>query len=130
MYTVKDIATKFHISEHAVRYYCDEKLIPSLERDKNNRRIFNDIDLQWFQAILCLRSCGMSIKAIKEYVDLCLLGDDTVKARKKIIEEQKKIIEKKLTDLNQSLAFLNYKLDLYNDILHGKIKDITNPLNE
>lgn len=127
MLTVKDVAKKFNISEHAVRYYSDENLIPNLKRDKNNNRIFDEETLNWIQGIICLRNCGMSIKSIKEYVNLCLIGDSTVKERKNIILEQKKLIDEEIKKLNQSSIFLNHKLEVYNKVLSNQIKDPTNP---
>ena len=127
MLTVKDVAKKFNISEHAVRYYSDENLIPNLKRDKNNNRIFDEETLNWIQEIICLRNCGMSIKSIKEYVNLCLIGDSTVKERKNIILEQKKLIDEEIKKLNQSSIFLNHKLEIYDKVLSNQIKDPTNP---
>lgn len=127
MLTVKDVAKKFNISEHAVRYYSDENLIPNLKRDKNNNRIFDEEALNWIQEIICLRNCGMSIKSIKEYVNLCLIGDSTVKERKNIILEQKKLIDEEIKKLNQSSIFLNHKLEIYDKVLSNQIKDPTNP---
>lgn len=127
MLTAKDVAKKFNISEHAVRYYSDENLIPNLKRDKNNNRIFDEEALNWIQGIICLRNCGMSIKSIKEYVNLCLIGDSTVKERKNIILEQKKLIDEEIKKLNQSSIFLNHKLEVYNKVLSNQIKDPTNP---
>lgn len=127
MLTVKDVAKKFNISEHAVRYYSDENLIPNLKRDKNNNRIFDEETLNWIQGIICLRNCGMSIKSIKEYVNLCLIGDSTVKERKNIILEQKKLIDEEIKKLNQSTIFLNHKLEIYDKVLSNQIKDPTNP---
>lgn len=127
MLTVKDVAKKFNISEHAVRYYSDENLIPNLKRDKNNNRIFDEEALNWIQGIICLRNCGMSIKSIKEYVNLCLIGDSTVKKRKNIILEQKKLIDEEIKKLNQSSIFLNHKLEIYDKVLSNQIKDPTNP---
>lgn len=127
MLTEKDVAQKFNISEHAVRYYSDENLIPNLKRDKNNNRIFDEETLNWIQGIICLRNCGMSIKSIKEYVNLCLIGDSTVKERKNIILEQKKLIDEEIKKLNQSSIFLNHKLEIYDKVLSNQIKDPTNP---
>lgn len=42
MYTVKEIAKLLNMSEHSVRYYCDTGLVPSLKRNKNGSRIFNE----------------------------------------------------------------------------------------
>ena len=70
-YTVKQLADKMEISEHTLRYYTDMGLLPC-GRDKNNRRVFDQESVNWVEGIKCLRSCGMSIEAIKEYSDLCM----------------------------------------------------------
>lgn len=127
MLTVKEVAKKFNISEHTIRYYSDENLIPDLKRDKNNNRMFDETSINWLQGIICLRNCGMSIKSIKEYVELCLIGDSTVKERKNIILEQKAIIDKQIEKLNESSMFLNHKLEIYDKVLSNEIKDPTNP---
>ena len=70
MYTVKEIAKCIGVSEHTVRYYTDMGLVPSLKRDKNGNRIFDEEAKNWLIGVKHLRGSGMSIKAIKEYVNL------------------------------------------------------------
>ena len=71
----------------------------------------------------------MSIKSIKEYVDLCIIGDSTILQRLDIINSQKVIIDKKIQELKESSLFLENKKDLYDDIIKNNKKDITNPNN-
>ena len=73
--------------------------------------------------------CGMSIKSIKEYVDLCIIGDSTILQRLDIINNQKEIIDEKIQELKESSLFLENKKDLYDDIIKNNKKDITNPNN-
>ena len=129
MLTVKEVSKKFNISEYALRYYTDENLIPSIKRDKNNIRVFDEESLNWLKTIICLRKCGMSIKSIKEYVDLCIIGDSTILQRLDIINSQKVIIDKKIQELKESSLFLEKKKELYDDIIKNNKKDITNPNN-
>lgn len=129
MLTVKEVSKKFNISEYTLRYYTDENLIPSIKRDKNNIRVFDEESLNWLKTIICLRKCGMSIKSIKEYVDLCIIGDSTILQRLDIINSQKVIIYKKIQELKESSLFLEKKKDLYDDIIKNNKKDITNPNN-
>lgn len=129
MLTVKEVSKKFNISEYTLRYYTDENLIPSIKRDKNNIRVFDEESLNWLKTIICLRKCGMSIKSIKEYVDLCIIGDSTILQRIDIINSQKVIIDKKIQELKESSLFLEKKKDLYDDIIKNNKKDITNPNN-
>lgn len=129
MLTVKEVSKKFNISEYTLRYYTDENLIPSIKRDKNNIRVFEEESLNWLKTIICLRKCGMYIKSIKEYVDLCIIGDSTILQRLDIINSQKVIIDKKIQELKESSLFLEKKKDLYDDIIKNNKKDITNPNN-
>ena len=129
MLNVKEVSKKFNISEYTLRYYTDENLIPSIKRDKNNIRVFDEESLNWLKTIICLRKCGMSIKSIKEYVDLCIIGDSTILQRLDIINSQEVIIDKKIQELKESSLFLEKKKDLYDDIIKNNKKDITNPNN-
>lgn len=127
MLTVKEVASKFNISEHTIRYYSDQNLIPGLKRDKNNNRIFDENSLNWLQGVIYLRNCGMSIKSIKEYIALCLIGDSTTQQRKNIILEQKNIIDKKIARLQECSNYLEQKSKTYDKVISNEIKDPTNP---
>ena len=70
MYSVKEVAEIFNISVHKVRYYDDCGLIPDVIRDSSKKRIFSDESLEWFFICITLRNTGLSIKNIKNYVEL------------------------------------------------------------
>ncbi len=129
MYTVKEIATKLHITEHTVRFYSDQGLIPPVKRDKNNNRIFDDACLNWFIGVKHLRNSGMSIEAIKEYVRLCLEGDQTIKRRYEILKRQKEIAEIDFEEARLRLDYMTKKLDHYQDIINKTIEDDMNMAN-
>ncbi|MGM9970161.1 MAG: MerR family transcriptional regulator [Anaeroplasma sp.] len=125
-YTIKDITEMFGLTEHTVRYYCDMGLLP-VQRDKNNRRIFNQESLNWFEGIKCLRGCGMSIEAIKKYSDLCLNGNSNLEQRYEIIKEQLPNVQKQYDEAKQRLDYIKHKIKDYEDMLSGKIPDKSNP---
>jgi DNA-binding transcriptional MerR regulator len=89
MYTIKETAKLMEMTEHTLRYYTDKGLVPTVKRDKNNNRLFDDESINWLTGIKYLRASGMSIEAIKEYIDLCLEGDSTIEQRYQIILKQK-----------------------------------------
>ena len=68
----------------ALKYYCNEGLVPNVKRDKNNRRIFDEKDIKWIKDLVCLKKCGMSIQEMKDYLALCLEGPSTITRRKEI----------------------------------------------
>lgn len=127
MYTVKEIAKCLDMTEHTVRYYTDMGLVPPLQRDKNGNRLFDEASKNWLIGIKNLRGSGMSIKAIKEYVNLCLEGDSTIEVRYAIILEQKKRLEEQLKEMNQRYQYMEQKANMYQDIMNHGIPDNTNP---
>lgn len=74
IYTLKQFAEMFQVTEHTIRYYTDIHLLPC-QRDSGNRRIFNEESINWMQGISCLKGCGASIEDIKEYCELCRLPE-------------------------------------------------------
>jgi DNA-binding transcriptional MerR regulator len=112
-YSIKEVAEKFKISPHTLRYYEKEGLLPAIQRTDKGLRLYNDVDLEWLQLIYCMRATGMSIAYIKNYVDLCRLGEDTVSERRQIILKQKEIIEAHLKEYRNFLKMVNKKLSAY-----------------
>lgn len=128
MYTIKEFALKFNITEHTVRYYTDIGLLPC-KRDGANRRVFDDESANWMQGILCLKGCGASLEDIKEYCELCKLSEakDNLEARYKIILKQKEKAYELLKEAENTVEYLENKAKHYEDILAGKSDDDTNP---
>ena len=65
MYTVKEVSRLLGLSEHTIRFYSDKGLVPSLRRDKNNNRIFDEEAINWLTGVKYLRDCGMPLHAIR-----------------------------------------------------------------
>lgn len=126
-YTIKQVAQKVELTEYTLRYYEKEGLLPSIERDAHGIRLFKDNDIEWIRLICCLRDTGMSISKIKDYVDLCIEGDNTIELRRQIILNQKTVTEQKIEEMNQHLKMINKKLEYYNEFVAGKHRDSCNP---
>lgn len=128
MYTVKQVAEKLDMNPHTVRFYTDKNLIPNLKRGENNVRMFDEDAINWLTGVKALRECGMSIIAIKNYVDLCLIGQDAIPERIEIVREQKEIVNKELEKMQRCSNYLNEKLDFYERLEKGEEPfDKTNP---
>lgn len=127
MYTVKEVAQLLGLTQHTIRFYTDKGLVPSLQRDKNNNRIFNDDSIQWLSAAKKLKKCGMSVEDIKKYVDLCLEGGSTLQERYEIILKQKELVLAQLEEIKSMAEYITNKEKRYRDIINGLIQDDTNP---
>lgn len=127
MYTVKELSKILDLTEHTVRFYTDKGLVPNVQRDKNNTRLFDDESINWLTGVKYLKQCGMSVEDIKSYVDLCLEGDSTIQERYAIILQQK---EAALAQLEEAKIRANYMMEKsvhYLDIINRVIPDDTNP---
>lgn len=116
-YTIGEVAKKMHVSIHTLRYYDNEGLLPFVQRKHNGQRIFTHRDLIFLNTIECLKSTGMPLKDIKQYIEWCLEGMPTVPQRYKLFIERKAIVEKQIEEMQKILKTINYKCDFYKEAL-------------
>lgn len=115
-YTIKQVSEKIKLSEHTLRYYDREGLMPLLKRSSTGIRLYTENDVNWLELICCLKNSGMSLSEIKEFMNLCLQGEKTCEERKDILEHHKKDILNQIGYLKRSLNTINYKIDHYKEI--------------
>ena len=130
MYTIKEVAKLMNISEHTLRFWAKSGFFPSITRDSNNVRLFSEHDLGWVKIVKCLRSVGTENKAIKRYIDLCMVGDATIPERFGIIKETKIKALQQMEDLKKQLELLDYKENYYENLIKNNEKDKYNPVND
>ena len=128
IYTLKQFAEMFQTTEHTIRYYTDINLLPC-ERDKGNRRIFNEESVNWMQGIACLKGCGASIEVIQEYCELCRQPEsrETLSARYQIILRQREQAYRRIEEAKAVAVYMDEKVKHYESVLKGDIPDDTNP---
>ena len=130
MYTIKEVAKLMNISEHTLRFWAKSGFFPSITRDSNNVRLFSEHDLGWVKIVKCLRSVGTENKAIKRYIDLCMVGDSTLPERFGIIKATKIKALQQMEDLKKQLELLDYKENYYENLIKNNEKDKYNPVND
>lgn len=123
--TISEVSKKYNITADTIRYYEKEGLIPTIPRNKNGIRDFDENSCGWIEFIKCMRSAGLEIETLKRYVSLFRQGTKTVKERKILLEEQREKLLKKQEDIKATLDRLNYKIEKYEEIEKGKLKDFT-----
>ncbi|EGW39687.1 MerR family transcriptional regulator [Desulfosporosinus sp. OT] len=112
-YTISQVAKKFDLTAHTIRYYDKEGLLPFVDRSKTGNREFSDSDLDWLKLICCLKNTGMPIKQIKQYIGWCLQGDDTIEIRRQMFLDHRKEVLKQMDNLKENLKIIDYKLEFY-----------------
>lgn len=118
-YTILEAEHKSGIPSRKIRFWLDKGLFPQIYKNKNGVRLFSAKDIDWLCWINFYRELGMSIKELKYYKDLCDKGDETLKERLKIIQEQKKKNLAQLTKAQENILMLEYKEDLYTKLIEN-----------
>lgn len=115
--TIGEVSKKFEISTDTLRYYERIGLIPPVPRNKSGLRDYNEDSCNWINFIKCMRSAGMPIEALIEYVQLFQMSDSTIEARKSLLVEQLKNLEVKRDNIQHTIDRLNIKIQHYDDII-------------
>lgn len=120
--TMKQACEATGMGYEALKFYCNEGLVPNVKRAGNNYRVFDEHDINWIRSLACLKKCGMSIQEMKEYLALCLQGQSTIPERMELLQNYKANIHERMAELQESLDFIAWKENFYRDVLDGKIE--------
>ncbi len=115
--TIKEVSEKYCVTQDALRYYERAGMIPPVTRTAGGIRDYREEDLAWVELALCMRSAGLSVEAISEYVRLSRLGDGTIKDRLALLQGQREVLLERQRQIAGTLDRLNYKISRYEDAL-------------
>lgn len=125
-YSMKQACQEVGMTYEALKFYCNQGLVPNVKRDKNNYRVFDERDIQWIKGLTCLKRCGMSLEDMKRYLALCLKGKSTIPERKEILSKQRALLMERMKNLQEDIAYIDWKQGYYDDVLSGKTKYTSN----
>ncbi|MDE5620840.1 MAG: MerR family transcriptional regulator [Ruminococcus sp.] len=111
--TIKEVSEKYDISQDTLRYYERIGMIPPVTRTSGGIRDYQEEDLNWVQLAKCMRSAGLPVEAMIEYVRLTHEGDSTIPARLQLLVEQKEILIEQRKKIDITIERLNYKIGRY-----------------
>ena len=113
--TIAEAARQYGLTPDTLRYYERIGLLPEVGRTPGGIRDYTEGDCRWISYIKCMRSAGVSVETLAEYVRLFRQGAETIPARKKLLMEQREQIVARIAELNEVLAKLDWKLDGYEE---------------
>ena len=123
-YSIAEVAKKYNLAPHTLRYYDKEGLLPFMQRTASGVRIFSDRDLFLLDVILCLKDSGLAIKQIKSYIEWCVEGDASLKPRLDFMLNHKKEMQKQIDELNKHMELIDYKIWYYETSIEAGTSDI------
>ena len=87
--TIAEVSKKMELSTDTLRYYERIGIIPEVERSESGIRNYTEHDLVWIEFAKYMRSAGMGIESLIEYIKLYNKGDATLEARKQLLIDQR-----------------------------------------
>ena len=118
------VSEQYGMSSDTLRFYERIGLIPPVNRNGSGIRDYSELDIRRVEFIKCMRSAGLPIEVLIDYMELVQQGDRTVGARKEILKEQRDLLAERIHEMHQTLDLLNYKIEVYENALLAKEKAI------
>lgn len=124
--TIAEVAKKYKITPNTLRYYERIGLLPTVNRNKSGVRDYTEQDCGWVEFIKCLRSAGLPIEVLIEYVALTLKGDDiSIESKKNILIEQLGELDRKILEMQEVSNRLKGKIEFFEERLNRRGKELS-----
>ena len=118
--TITEVSLIYGLSKDTLRYYEKVGLLDPVIKGDNGQRDYKEENLKQIEFIKCMRSVNIPISELTKYMDLFKMGDDTIKERRQILENQLSLIESQMKDLEMASEKLKTKIKLYDEQLLEK----------
>ncbi|MEU9856282.1 MerR family transcriptional regulator [Streptomyces sp. NPDC047974] len=127
--SIGEVARRSGLSVHALRFYEREGLFANpVRRLSNGRRIYHEEDLEWLAICTKLRSSGMSLAMIRQYIELARQGPGNEHERLELLRRHESHVETQIRELQDTLDVMRHKVRIYEDHLaRGAADRLWNP---
>ncbi len=114
---IAEVSKLCGVSADTLRYYERAGLLRHIPRNASGIRDYNEANIATVRFVKCMRSAGVSIEALIEYMDLFDQGDSTLSSRKALLEEQRDLIAARVADIQAGLDRLDFKIANYETLI-------------
>ncbi|GLX19765.1 MULTISPECIES: MerR family transcriptional regulator [Streptomyces] len=127
--SIGEVARRSGLSVHALRFYEREGLFANpVRRLANGRRVYHEEDVEWLAVCTKLRSSGMPLPVIRQYVELARQGPGNEHERLELLRRHERQVEAQIRELRETLDVMRYKVRIYEEhIARGEADRLWNP---
>ena len=111
-YSISQVAARFHIEPHTLRFYEKEGIIEPC-RSKSGIRTYTEQNISQLEMAMCLKSTGMPLKEIKRYFDLVVLGDCTLDERLTLFQDHQVRVLEDMAAIQRNFEKIEGKIKWY-----------------
>lgn len=113
--TIAEVSKQYGLSQDTLRYYERVGMIPPVTRTAGGIRDYQEEDLGWAELAKCMRSAGLPVESLIEYVKLFREGDSTIEARRDLLAERREELLEQKRHIEETLDLLDYKISRYEE---------------
>lgn len=121
---IAEVSTTYGLSADTLRYYERIGLIPHVPRNSSGIRVYDDESCRWIEFVKCMRSAGIPIETLIEYVGLFQQGEQTAEARKDLLIEERRKLAERIAEMQETLSRLDGKIARYEHCIAAKEKEL------
>lgn len=114
--TISEVSEKYDLTQDTLRYYERIGLIPPVPRKSSGFRDYDDYSCGWIEFIRCMRSAGLPVESLIEYVKLYQEGAENYEACKQILMEESAKLDARIQTMIATRDRLDCKISHYDEI--------------
>lgn len=122
MYTIGQVSQMTGLPVSTLRYYDQQGLFPELRKESGIRK-FTDRELDILKMVECLKSSGLELRDIRQFIHWCAEGSATYPQRKAMFLKQKEVVEGEIQSLEKTLNMLRFKCWYYEQAIQDGSED-------
>lgn len=111
--TIKQVCERCGLTQDTLRYYEKIGAVPPVRRTSSGIRDYDEEAVGWVENAVCLRSAGVPVERISEYVRLFQAGDETFTARRDLLAQVLADLQRQRAQLDAAIEKLSFKVSRY-----------------
>lgn len=110
---IREMAKRTGLSEDTLRYYERIGILPAVPRNASGIRNYAEYHVQYMALVSSLKSSGMTLEDIQQYMELARQGAHTEAIRKNMIRVAKQELLRKIDYLQHAVTEADYQISHY-----------------
>ena len=115
--TIRQVCSQYGLTPDTLRYYEKIGVIPEVHRTASGIRDYDETAIGWVENAVCMRSAGVPVESIIEYVRLYQAGDMTLQTRRDLLKDVHINLLKQRQQMDAAIDRLAYKISRYDAAL-------------
>ena len=111
--TIRQVCSQYGLTPDTLRYYEKFGVIPEVHRTESGIRDYDETAIGWVENAVCMRSAGVPVESIIEYVRLYQAGDTTLQARRDLLKDVHTGLLKQRQQMDAAIDRLSFKIRRY-----------------